>query len=831
MRMTDHFDVLDEYARPSLDASPHWDEMVDIDHGVRRPWRELGAELRRLGRAGLDDRQRAVGRLLEDDGVSYRAHGSRAAHSWELDPIPVLLDDVQWRELDPALAQRSRLLELVLADLYGARKLLEIIPPELVFAHPGFVRAVDQTPGARRLFLTAADLARAPDGGWNVISDRTQAPSGAGYAMENRRVVSRTLPSLYRDSRIQRIGPFFQAMRVALQQLSPTPNEVPRVVLLTPGPESETAFDQAFLSSLLGFPLVEGSDLLVQDGRVWQRSIGRLEPVDVILRRVDAWFCDPLDLRPDSQLGVPGLVEAARLGTVVVVNGLGTGVLENPGLFPLLPRLCEMLLGEPLKLPSAQTWWCGDPASLSHVLANLSKLVIKPISRRITRTSRFGWQLSSAKLDELARRIEADPHLWVGQEALTPSTAPTVGRHGLEARPVLLRTFAVAHADSYRVLAGGLTRVSPDPDVHIVTNLSGAIAKDVWVLAGATNPAEPGWLPDDALPGPVVAAISPRVAEDLFWLGRYAERAESVARLMSITDNRWRDVHPAAEPAIAHSVEVLFGAVIGQGRTELDVAHLTALVVDDSVAGTLAYDLRRIRELANAVRDQLSNDTWAVLGGLDRGFVPFASGESLDLRAMLSRLLNALLAFAGLAAESMVRDAGWHFLDAGRRIERSLQLSRLLRACLVDVRDPAVDDLVVESILIAAESIITHRRRYAARAGIDAVLELLLFDRDNPRSVIYQLDRLEADLERVPTGEGDPLPDDARGMAELLSESAAESLARTEDSRRDDLDELLRGLIERLHGLADSIEAVHFPQSGTLHPLDPADTFADLEFA
>ncbi len=841
----DERDVVEDYARPSLGAPSRWDEMVDPVSGVREPWREMGSVLRLLGRSGLEERRRAVTRLLEDDGVTYRSYGAQQEQPWALDPVPMLLDESQWADLEPALAQRFELLDLILTDLYGPRRLLSegLLPPELVFGHAGFIRTVDQIrlPGPRQLVLAAADISRAPDGQWRVLSDRTQAPSGTGYAMANRRVISRAMPGLYRDTRIHRIGPFFHAMRVALQQLSNAQGDVPRVVLLTSGARSETAFDQANLSTLLGFPLVEGSDLTVRDGRVWQRSIGRLEAVDVILRRVDAWFCDPLELRPDSQLGVPGLVEASRLGSVSLANGLGAGVLENPGLFPYLPRLAEVLLDQPLRLASAQTWWCGDPLSRQHVLANLDTLVIKPISRRILRTSRFGWEMTSAQRDDLARRIEAEPHLWVGQQAVLPSTAPGVGQFGLEARPVVVRSFAVADGASYRVLPGGLTRVAPGAGSIMVTTRDGALAKDVWVLSSSTAPLEDRTQPDLVAPELVTTAISPRVAEDLFWLGRYAERAEDVARLAGVTDNRLHDVHPSADHAARECAAVLHDALVTIAApwprlspADRADAHRTLylLIGDEQRIGSLAHDVRRVRELANAVRDQLSTDTWVVLSGLARGLKPFGAGAAGDVPPALGALREALLAFAGLAAESMVRDAGWHFMDAGRRLERALQVARLLGACLVQVHPAATDQLVVESTLIAAESIITHRRRYRARSGVGTVLELVLLDRDNPRSLTYQLDLLAADLRRIPAEPAvtEKLDELVLRIAARLRAAESEALAMAgADGVRHDLRVLLDNLVEELHELSAAIEAAHFVHIGTLQQLAPMSGFDTLE--
>ncbi len=648
------------------------------------------------------------------------------------------------------------------------------------------------------------------------------------------------MPGLYRDTRIHRIAPFFQAMRIALQSLAPSRAEVPRIVLLTSGAGSETAFDQAFLSSLLGFPLVEGADLLVRDGHVWQRSIGRLEPVDVIVRRVDADFCDPLELRPDSQLGVPGLIEANRLGNVSIVNGLGSGILENPALFPFLPKLCEVLLDQPLALPSAQTWWCGEELSRQHVIAHLDELVIKPVSRRVVSASRFGWELSSEQRAKLIRRINADPFAWVGQEYVLPSTAPGVGAGLLEPQPVVVRSFAVAEGSSYRILPGGLSRVLPDTGLDVSLRRPGSQAKDVWVLSSS-----PVLVDEPATPalarGQVVAAISPRVAEALFWLGRYAERAEDVSRLIAVTDNRWHDVHDGVDPAVPECVDILLDAAmsvsspwppIDTGLTDPH-AMLNSIIGDDGQrSGTVAHDVRRIRELANASRDQLSTDTWAILSDLERGLQPVSYGVNLDIATSMASLREALMAFAGLAAESMVRDSGWHFMDAGRRLERALQVARLLRATFITQYAPEVEALVEESTLVAAESIITHRRRYPAQSGADTVFELLLMDRDNPRSLAFQLDRLASDLRRLaPAGSTDT------GLDRRVQHSAARLLAADcralagvgADGRRAGLEELLGASVDDLHELATAIAQAHFVQQGRLQPLVPTSDFQSLE--
>ncbi len=820
------------------------DEMLDPSRQLRAPWRGVGEVLVELGSGGLTERRAAIDRLLQDDGVSYRPWNATQDQSWTLDPVPLLIDEAEWAALEPALVQRAELMDAILTDLYGPRRLIAdgLLPPAVVFGHRGFLRDADgiRLPGPHQLFLSAADLARGADGTWQVVGDRAQAPSGAGYAMENRSVLSRALPGLYRGTAVHRIAPFFHTLRHCLQRIAPRPADAPRVVLLSPGAGSETAFDQAFMSSLLGLPLTTGADLTVRDGRVWQRSLSRLEPVDVILRRVDDDYCDPLDLRGDSRLGVPGLVEAARAGTVSIVNGIGSGVLENPGLFPYLDAVARALLGEPLLMPSVQTWWCGDPIARQHVLAHLDQLVLKPLSRTFGRNSRAGWELSSAERDELAARIAAEPDAWVGQEPLAMSTAPTL-RHGvLEPRPVVLRTFAVASGESYQLMPGGLTRAAAEADTVIVANASGAVSKDVWVLSTSTPSGDESQLPGLIGPETVSAAVSPRVAEDLFWLGRYAERAESVARLLRVVDNRWRDRHPTPDPALAQCLTVLLEAVtaitttwpgfVGDGAAERLASPRTevlALVTDEDRIGTLAHDLARVRSLANAVRDQLSADTWTVLSGLDRSVRGFGRASSADeFTDGLARLLQGTLAFSGLVGESMVRDTGWYFLDAGRRLERALQITGLLRECLVRTANARTQALVIESVLIAAESIITHRRRYPARADVDTVLELLLCDRNNPRALMFSLAQVEIDLAET-SATGDAVDEARRLTAEIMARVQASdpvALADSVGAQRPALAAFLDQIRWDLQALYRLVESTHFTQLAPMRPLEPFST-------
>ncbi|HLY81687.1 MAG TPA: circularly permuted type 2 ATP-grasp protein, partial [Acidimicrobiales bacterium] len=800
-----------------------------------------------LGLAELHRRRAEAGSLLDDQGVTYNFKDAPpgGATRWKLDPVPVVVTSEEWARTESAVVQRAELLNLVLTDLYGPRRLVGrgLLPPEVVYGHPGFLRACAQVriPGAQQLFTLAVDVARDRDGSSWVLADRAQAPSGAGYALANRVVTSRVFPSVYRDSQVHRLAPFFRALRAGLEAVAPPSAEEPRIVVLSPGPRSETAFEHAFLSATLGYSLVEGADLTTRRDRVWVRSLGRLEAVDVILRRVDASFCDPLELRPDSRLGVPGLIEACRQGTVSVVNTLGSGLLENPGLLPFLPQLALHLLGEPLALPAVPTWWCGDPAGRSHVLANLPRLVMKPIARDAGSCVVLGWEQSAYELEELRRQIEARPHWWVGQEQLGLASTPTLTDRGLEAGRSVVRAFAVRRGDSYLAMPGGLTRVQVD-DGAVISSQRGAISKDTWVLSSEPEPMTALWLSS----GPPTAGVEPaasmssRAAEHLFWLARYAERAEDAVRLLRVVHDRRADFQRGRNPAGTACLRALLVALTevtatypgfsGDGaasRLADPGEELQSVALDDEREGTLAFSIQQLLHNAHAVRDQLSLDTWPVISSLQRDVL---DRRTLG-RATLGGVLTSLLALSGLAAESMVRDPGWRFMDAGRRIERGLHVAALLRVTVTVERDAAADSLLLESILTAAESIITYRRRYRSHAQLATMLDLVLLDPDNPRSLAYQLDRLREDLEAFPR------PDDGTRLAPaertLLHTSTALRVADTvalaragPDGTRPELDGLLAKILSGLHDIADAIAQAHFshllPQREMLTPADPA---------
>jgi uncharacterized circularly permuted ATP-grasp superfamily protein/uncharacterized alpha-E superfamily protein len=806
-----------------------FDEMVDADGRPREHWAHVQRALGELGVPELLRRDAEAARLLDQDGAVYNAYDDapRPGQRWRLDAVPAVLGSREWQGIESALIERAEVLSLVLADLYGPRELLRrgLLPAEVVFEHEGFLRACDgvRLPGAQQLFSYAADLARDAAGNWTVLSDRAQAPSGFGYALENRTVTSRVLPSLYRDAGVHRLDPFFRTLRGALQEAAPAGVDDPRIVVLTPGPWNETAFEHAVLSAKLGYPLVEASDLVVRADGVRMRSLGRTEPVDVILRRIDGASCDPLELDASSQLGIPGLVEATRRGAVTVVNTLGSSVLENPALMRFLPGIARHLLGRDLELPCVPAWWCGDADERAHVLEHLGELVLRPISAAAGSASVFGERLSSDERDDLRRRIEARPGRWVAHAPLALSTVPTLTRDGLEPRRSVLRAFAVARGESYVVMPGALTRVAPDDAPGPVTGQAGALAKDTWVLAS-----EPERVTRIELTGsPTVgldpsAGLSPRAVENLWWLGRYAERAEGLTRLLRIVHDRRNEFAGTESDDGAAALATLLRALAELSDTAPADPHdpggtLLALLALDRRPGTIAFAIRSLLEAAYAVRDQLSGETWVVIGDLDRRLLALqgrADVPAPEIQGALQRLTRGLLALSGITQESMVRDVGWHFLDGGRRVERAVQQLTLLHATLPDAQITPAGSHVLESVLTASESVITYRRRYRSDAQLATALELLLFDEDNPRSLAFGLARLGEDLAAFPRPAARRLGEDRRLVLEAttaLRVADPEALLATgPDGGRDELRAFLGALLDRMLLVGAVVERDHF---------------------
>ncbi|MEZ0339801.1 circularly permuted type 2 ATP-grasp protein [Mycobacterium sp. pV006] len=829
--------------------SPGYDEFVDAAGDVRPAWEELAGVVRDRGRVGLDQLRATVRDLVDNDGITYIRVDDPDDDTgptpvpWRLDPLPIVVSATEWDRLEAGLVQRSRLLDAVLADIYGPQRAVTdgVLPPQLLYGHPGYLRAAHglAIPGRHQLFLHGCDVSRASSGDFLVNADWTQAPSGAGYALADRRVVAHAVPDLYEQIAPRPASPWAQALRLALIDAAPESAEEPVVVVLSPGNHSETAFDQAYLAGLLGFPLVESADLVVRDGKLWMRSMGTLERVDVVLRRVDADYADPLDLRADSRLGVVGLVEALRRGSVTVVNTLGSGILESPGVQRFLPDLAQSLLGETPLLATQPMYWCGIRAERSHVLANLTSLLIRPVTGGDVIV---GPELSNARRAELEAAITAEPWQWVGQELPEFSSAPaahTVG--GLTSSTIGMRLFSVAQRGGYAPMVGGLGYVLAQGTSAY--RLNSVAAKDVWVRtaarATAEKKAEVSGLPSPAISSPTREVSSPRVLSDLFWIGRYAERAEHMARLLTVTRERHHEFRYRKNADGSQCVPVLLTALAELTGEPVDTedipemlatvpSTLWALTADRHRAGSLAQSIERLGLAARAVRDQMSNDIWMVLAAIERALLraperpPESKVEGETFLATTNNLaLAGMLALSGMIAESMVRDVGWTMMDIGKRIERGLGLSALLGSALTTARTPAAEQTVIESVLVVCESLVIYRRRNPGVASVGAVAELVLFDATNPRSLVYQLEQLRADL-RVLTG--------ASGSSRLerMLDDIAARLRRTEptdledvdaDSRRRELAGLLAATHRDLADLAAAISATHLSLPGGMQPL------------
>lgn len=812
-----------------------YDEMCAAPGKVREHWSYLASAFNTLGGGELRRRREEAWRQIRDNDVTFNIYGDPRGmgRPWELDLIPLLIGSEEWRVIESGLMQRAELLNLVLQDVYGPRQLLKkgLLPPEMVYAHPGFLRPCVGVPFTepRSLLFYAADLARSRDGQVQVLSDRAQAPSGAGYALENRMVVSRVLPSLFRDSHVHRLANFFRTLRQALNRLSPRPDDEANIVLLTPGPANEAYFEHAYLASYLGYTLVQGGDLQVRDGRVWLPTLDGPRPVDVILRRMDDSYCDPVELREDSYLGVPGLVNAARTGQVGIANPLGSGLLESPALLPFLPRLARQLLGEDLRLASVTTWWCGDAGDCAHVLANLERLVIKPVYRGVGFRFVFGSDLSRAERDDLVRRIRARPHLFVGQEPQVMSTAPVLVEEGVEPRRSVMRSFLVADEHEYHAMPGGLTRVSADADKLVVSNQAGGASKDTWVLATEPERHTSLWLESrqtrhvfstsGELPG--------RVADNLFWLGRYAERAEFTSRLLRLA----LQFLVTAENESTNCLECLLqslkelsppaGAAVPAGAME---DELLQLIHEENRPGSLVQTLNALLLSARSVRDRLSNDTWRVINDIDeelRSLQRIEPGQLLDALDEMDNLVLAFTAFSGLTQENMTRGRGWLFLDMGRRIERTVLTARLLRALLEPPGEPGEEAVLLESLLSVVDSLMSYRRRYRRGMQTANLLELIVYDERNPRSLAYQLTRMEEHVADLPREQDKGIRSE---LARLSLEAATmvrladvRRLAEvTADSqRREVLEQFLGVLGVRLPALSDALTEAYFRAAAT----------------
>ncbi len=803
-----------------------YDESCSAPGAPRPHWDPFVSRLQKLGVDELTARWENGRRIIRDHGVTYNVYGDSQGvdRPWELDILPMLLSGSEWKTIAAGLSQRVRLLNLILSDLYGSQRLLRegLIPPALVYANPAFLRPCHglRVPHEIYLHLCAVDLARSPDGQWWALADRAQAPSGSGYALENRMVVSRILPDEFRESQVERLASFFRIQRDTLRSLAPGTPDSPNVVLLTPGPFNETYFEQAYLGNYLGFTLVEGADLTVRNRRVYLKTLEGLQPVHVILRRVDDHFCEPLELRADSFLGVPGLLEAARSGNVVIANALGCGMIESPAFLAFLPGLCRVLLGEELKLPSVATWWCGQAAEQQYVIENIENIVIKS-SFAGMRQPVFGGKLSAKERADLIEAIRARPWEFVGQEQVTLSTAPVWSESRPEARTVSVRAYVSANgSDDFAVMPGGLTRVSRSAEDPIVSMQNGGGSKDTWILSDV--PVAPvSLLTSSGQPlsiAPISAEVPSRVADNLFWLGRYVERMEDRMRILrcvitrmvdeGIMDNQSEFQGLLSTMVGLKMIDKRFEGYVTAKELEQE---LLSRVYNSQIPGTVRELGLRIRQIVSVTRDRFSTDTWRILNQLQTdsrtrpGRVPV-----MNVLNLLNTLIVDLAAFSGMASDNMTRGHGWRFLDFGRRLERGRNIADLLRAALSTERPSAV----LPGLLEIADSSMTYRRRYLAQPQLASVLELLIFDEGNPRSFAFQLNALNTHAGNFPAYEKRAGENEEKQLAEITqlfqSMDPGKIAALPEEVRDEEVKEWLASLVGALGDLSTNLTHHYF---------------------
>lgn len=732
-----------------------YDEMLAAAQQPRPHWEGFLRGLEQRGGGAIGDTLALMEREIHENGITYNVYADPKGKDrpWEVDPLPLLISADEWREIEAGIVQRAELLNRVLADVYGEQQLLRsgAVPASVIFGHGGYLHPAQgiRPNGGVHLFHYAADLARSPDGRWWVASDRTQAPSGAGYALENRLIVARVFPELFRDLRVQHLASFFAAMRESLLHWAPRhgPGDgVPQVALLTPGPFNETYFEHALLARYLGFALVEGSDLTVRDGCVWMKTVEGLQRVHAILRRQDDDYCDPLELRSDSALGVPGLTECARRGSVLIANALGSGVIESGALLGYLPRLCEQLLREPLRLPSVATWWLGEPAAFEDAWARLDQVLIKPIERSAREPAVFGADLDARQRAELKARVAARPQRYVAQEWVHVSQAPVLERAGhgrpretLAARTVGLRVFAVATPDGYRVMPGGLTRVAGEETPRVIAMQRGGRSKDTWVLSDAPVNASFSLLSSTVTPADLVSSranLPSRTAENLFWFGRYGERCDAAMRLLRVAIDALLEEGADAAGGVSPAF------VLAQRLGLVDEGESPALALLRAAThpeGALAQRLRQLSQVAFSLRDRLSADHWRTLNQLIGDPVFQRSVPSATMRlplalAWLDRAVAAMVTLSGFVLDGMTRGTGWRFLSIGRRIERLWHLCAALQVATDEGRAQGL-----EWLLDWADSSVTYRARYLVAPEWLPVLDLLVRDDAVPRALAFQV--------------------------------------------------------------------------------------------
>jgi uncharacterized circularly permuted ATP-grasp superfamily protein/uncharacterized alpha-E superfamily protein len=786
------------------------DEYLAQDGTPRAVWTRFFDAFAELTPGDIERRFGSADRHLREAGVTYRAPGEPAEWHWPLSHLPLLIDEADWQQLTAGIVQRAELLELVLGDLYGEGRLIaeNAVPAAAIAGSAEYLRAVCgiKPPGGRYLNMYAADVGRGPDGRWWVLGDRTQSPSGAGYALENRLVLSRAFTTLYKSMNVERVAPFFEAFRDALR--ASADRDEPRIGLLTPGSFSETYFEHATLARYLGFLLVEGDDLAVSGDRIHIRTVAGLKRLDVLLRRVDSNSLDPLELDASSQLGVPGLIDVLRKNGVVVANMPGSGVMEARALLGFLPSLSRRFFGEDLKMPHIATWWCGQKSAREEVLSRLDEVAIEGAYGRgvpgFGRGPVLASELSASERERLKSAINDRGIDYVGQELVRLSTTPVWDQGRIAPRPFVLRVFAAATPGGWTIMPGGFCRIADQPDARAVSMGDGARAADVWVVSDkAVSTATLLPTGDSVRIRRIAGWVPSRAADNLFWLGRYLERAEATLRLL-------RALGTQREPGkgsstVLHSVERIQRLLVTWGATSQATRAQPAKVAAEALQsqerfGSALSLLRAAQRTTTSLRERLSPDAWQVITEMtERLAEEVDDDDGVVVAAELT--LQELASFAGLAQENMNRAAGWRFLEMGRRAERAINTVRFARQFAYD--EAGSEDLDILLTLVDCQ--ITYRSRYLVGPLLPPVRDLVVLDPYNPRSVAFQVSALNDHIASLPTLKEGGLIERPQRLAVALQATLTTAEAADLDTKS------LFALEQDLLNLADAIGSHYFP--------------------
>ena len=756
----------------------NYDEVLKQNMTINPNWEKLLSNLTQMGTDALISKQTEMDWLMDENGVTYNVYNDpKGMHrSWELNIVPFLIHQKEWETIEKGIKQRSELLNLILKDIYAKRELIKngIIPPEVIYAHRGFLRQCDQIQykTTKNLLIHSADVARGPDGRMWVVNDRTQAPSGMGYALENRYSTSRILPDIFKDIHVKQPSSFFADFNQMLIDAAPQNNENPNIVILTPGPLNETYFEHAYLSSFLGYPLVTGNDLVARGGKIWMKSLKELKQVDVILRRVDDVFMDPLELREDSYLGVAGLLDVVRQGQVTIINPIGSGVLENSGLIPFMNAICKYFFKEELILPQIASWWCGQEKERNYVLNNLTNLVVKRIDRSNRESIYFCEFLKANQLENLKKEILSNPYSFVAQEKISFSTAPDFVKDKLEPRKVMCRLFSIAKNDAYSVMPGGLVRVAPERENLFVSNQRGGVSKDFWIVADEpqTNIQNYSWDNTCRISVSGINDLPSNTAENLYWSGRYLGRALVTARFLRTVLNKMSNEQYNKNKTQSESLLALFQSVtnitstfpgfIGEEGEEAlkdPLKEIVSLMIDKDVMGSFAQTLSSFNNSYYSLRNLWSKDMWRVFDGIQKIWTRFEKEDDKTttpaLIKVLDRIITRLIAFMGLIEESILVEQGLLLYFIGLQTEQATMNIAKCRSLLVVNYKQQPQYEILEAILTSHESLNIYRYSYRSYLSIENVINLILLDKEYPKSLAYQLRRIQKDIDRLPHSE------------------------------------------------------------------------------